>query len=65
MKIILNGKNLEIDTTDLSKVLDGLNLSKDGWAMALNGEFVPSNKLFSIILSESDEIDIVKANPGG
>jgi len=65
MKIILNGEKYEIENANLSVLLAGLNLTQDGWAMALNGEFIPKNKLAAIILSEFDEIDIVRANPGG
>lgn len=65
MNLFVNGVKTQCHEVSLEKFLEELNLPEDGWAMALNGEFLPSREHKGVKLCEHDEIDIVQAHCGG
>jgi sulfur carrier protein len=67
MKVFLNDEQRE--TLDDIKLIDFLNdlgmNSLNGWAVAVNEEVVPTDKLTNFILSDNDRIILIQATQGG
>ena len=66
MKIVLvNGKIRKTEVNDLVSFIKELELPEDGWALAVNGMFVPRSKYQEHLISDNDDFEIVTAHPGG
>jgi len=65
-KIQLNGDPYEInDGTNLSELLNKLEIQKNKVAIEVNGEIVEKNKYPNLILNKGDKVEIVKFIGGG
>jgi len=67
MKVFLNDEPREtLDDIKLSDFLNDLGInSLNGWAVALNEEVVPTDKLTHFVLSSNDRIILIQATQGG
>ena len=67
MKVFLNDEPREtLDDIKLSDFLNDLGMnSLNGWAVALNGEVVPTAKLTHLVLCSNDRIILIQATQGG
>ena len=68
MKIIVNGKNQEVNKTEIS-VYDLLSSNKvenlELVSIQLNGEFVIKEELHTALVKENDEVDFLYFMGGG
>ena len=65
MKIVLNGKIVETDKTNLEDFCNSLGFSDSKIATALNGDFVPANLRRETHLTTDDRVEIVSPRQGG
>lgn len=67
LKIKLNGEDKIYTQTDISisEILEKEQISQQGIAIALNHVLVPKDKILSVKLRMSDEIEIVTPFEGG
>lgn len=65
MQVSLNGESKEIQSELLATALSELGYEDEGFAVAVNGEFVPRPTYDEYVLSEKDEIDVVAPIAGG
>jgi sulfur carrier protein len=66
MQLTINGKNEHIENAQaLADVLQHLQLTADGVAIALNDTVVPRAKWESTPLRDGDHIEIIHAVQGG
>jgi len=65
MLVSLNGETKEIKSDLLCNALTELGYEDEGFAVAVNGEFVPRPTYNEYFLSEKDEIDVVAPIAGG
>jgi sulfur carrier protein len=66
MEIILNGTKIAIDKTrTVAWLLDNLEISRPGTAVAINGEILPKDIFDDHALAEGDKVDILRAIGGG
>ncbi len=67
IKITLNGKEttMQEHTVDAVLVLLGLNVDPRGFAIALNDAVVPRSQWSTVILCDSDRVEVVGAMQGG
>lgn len=68
MKIMINGN--EIELTKDSSLIDalatsGFNSDKTGFAIAINGEFIPRSLYPTTFLNPDDVIEVLTAMQGG
>ncbi len=65
MKILLNAKEKEIQSTTISELLKELNLKTEGIAVALNYEVISKKNFDFAEIKDGDKVDVVKAVQGG
>lgn len=65
MQVSINGETKQIVAQLLSDALQELGYEDEGFAVAVNGEFVPRPTYSEYALSEKDEIDVVSPIAGG
>ncbi|MDE7125281.1 MAG: sulfur carrier protein ThiS [Muribaculaceae bacterium] len=66
MKIIVNGKELDITSSEtVANLIDRLGEGTGGIAVAVNDKLVRRNSWSSFQLSENDSVVIIKAAYGG
>jgi len=65
IEISINGDKKSVATECLADALIELGYRDDGFAVAVNGEFVPRPSYGEFVLSERDEIDVVAPIAGG
>ena len=65
-KIQLNGSSYEINGgTNLTQLLDKLEISSKKVAIEVNGEIIEKNKYAELVLNEDDKVEIVHFIGGG
>jgi len=65
-KIQLNGSSYEINGgTNLTQLLDKLEISSKKVAIEVNGEIIEKNKYAAFVLNEDDKVEIVHFIGGG
>ena len=65
MKVSINNKEVETDTTTLSHLTEELCLPVQGIAIAVNNRMVPRTEWADYALTEGISIIIIKAACGG
>ena len=66
MQIILNGDQLELtDGSNLSQLINKLNLTGKRLAIEVNREIIPKSEHDEHTLQEGDQVEIVHAIGGG
>jgi sulfur carrier protein len=65
MKIIINGKNTEVQATALDQLLVELGYGDSRVATAVNGAFVAQGHRADCTLSEADRLEVVTPRQGG
>ncbi|MEN3033359.1 MAG: sulfur carrier protein ThiS [Aquificaceae bacterium] len=66
MRIVVNGKDMLFgEQITILGLLEKLELSKEGIAVAVNGEVIPKSKHDSFSLKDGDEVEVVKVVGGG
>ena len=65
MNIMINGKNKNIISVNLTFALDELGYKKMKLATALNGEFVSVQARDKINLKEGDKLEVLSPQQGG
>lgn len=65
MQVSINGQQKHITAEQLSEALLELGYEDEGFAVAVNGEFVPRLTYSEYILSEHDQVDVVSPIAGG
>lgn len=65
MRILVNGEQVEVDTTNLSEILDQLGYRPEDVVVARNLEFIPRVQWDDCIVREQDSLDILAAVFGG
>lgn len=65
MKVIINSKEVETNSTTLSQLVEELSLPMQGIAIAVNNRMIPRTEWVNYNLTESVSIVIIKAACGG
>lgn len=65
MQISLNGETKSITDACLANALKQLGYDDEGFAVAVNGEFVPRPTYEEFVLDDGDLVDIVAPIAGG
>lgn len=65
MKITVNGEAIDTQCTELSALLDELEVKRDGMAVEINEVIIPRGQIDKTAISEGDEIEIVSLVGGG
>ena len=65
MKLIINGKEKELDCGNIINLLNSLNLNKDTVAVELNKNIVHRQDFDNTKLNDNDKLEIVKVVGGG
>ncbi len=65
MKIILNGVEQSVSSTNITALIDELSIDSRGIAIGLNNSVVPRNQWDTHSLCEGDSIVVVSAVFGG
>lgn len=65
MKVAINNKEVETNSTTLSQLVDELSLPMQGIAIAVNHRMVPRTEWTNYALNEGASIVIIKAACGG
>ena len=65
MKLIINGREKELDCENVSELLSWLNLNKDTVAIELNKKIIHRQNFDSAILKNNDNLEIVTVVGGG
>lgn len=65
MKIIINSKETETSSQNLSELATELNLPAKGVAVAINNQLITRAEWPSTSLKENDNVVVVKAACGG
>lgn len=66
IRILVNHQPKEItDNSSLNLLLETLEISKDGIAIAINNEIITKTIWGSTILEENDTVTIIQATQGG
>ncbi len=66
MNVIVNGKPESVEEgSSLASLVQGLGLSKDGVAVAVNHRVIPRSDRSEYRLRESDQVEVVQAVGGG
>lgn len=64
--ISVNNDKLKLNNnTSVEDLLNRLEIEKEKYAVAVNGEFVPRSAYAEFLLKDSDQIDILTAVQGG
>lgn len=65
MKILLNGKNHEVQNAQLSELIEELGYAEAFIGVAVNGEVVPKTRHPKTVLLEGDRIEVIAPLQGG
>lgn len=65
MKILVNGEQAEVHSSNLKAALLELGYEKATVATALNGEFVSAKSRASVVIAEGDRLEVVAPMQGG
>lgn len=65
MHILVNGERVDVDTSNLSEILEQLGYQPEGIVVARNLEFIPRAQWGDCIVDEHDSLDILAAMFGG
>lgn len=65
MKIVINNKTTETQSSNLLQISEELSLPDKGVAIAVNNRMVPRTEWATTALAENDNIVIIKAACGG
>ena len=66
MRIELNGKAHLVDGgATLAQLVDSMQLSGKAVAVAVNRQVIPSQEWGAYLLTEADQVDVVRAIGGG
>lgn len=65
MKLIINGKEKEVECKRVSDLLDTLSLNKDAVAVELNRNIVHRQNFNDSTLKDNDKLEIVTVVGGG
>jgi sulfur carrier protein len=65
MKILLNGKEREIEASTLKLVLEECGYAEAVVATAVNGKFVPKTARVDATLREGDRLEVLAPMQGG
>ena len=65
MKLVINGREKELDCARISELLDALNLKMDAVAVELNKNIVHRQKFENTKLKDNDKLEIVTVVGGG
>ena len=65
MRILINGEPVEVDTSNLSEILEQLGYQTEDIVVARNLEFIPRTQWDNCIVAEQDSLDILAAMFGG
>ena len=65
MKLIINGKEKEVECKKVSGLLNTLSLNKDAVAVELNKNIVHRENFGNTILRDNDKLEIVTVVGGG
>jgi sulfur carrier protein len=65
MKILLNGKEREIEAANLKRVLEECGYGEAVVATAVNGTFVPKRAREKATLAEGDRLEVLAPMQGG
>mgnify|MGYP001611552096 CR=1 FL=1 len=65
MKLIINGREKEVECEKVSDLLNALNLNKDAVAVELNRNIVHRQNFDDTMLKDNDKLEIVTVVGGG
>ncbi len=65
MKLTVNGRPRDVDTTTLQQFLESLGVNTQFVAVALNGEVLEKDAYAAITLHDGDTLEIVRPVGGG
>jgi sulfur carrier protein len=66
IEVIVNGERVQIpERLNIKETIEALDYRKKGFAVALNGTFVPIAKYEDTIVQDSDSIEILAPVQGG
>lgn len=66
IEIVVNGKSVTLASIlSVEQMLDKLELSSSGCALAINGEIVPRSQWTEVSVNQGDEISLFQAIAGG
>lgn len=65
MKLIINGKEKELECDNVSELLDKLNLNPDVVAVELNKNIVHRQEFGNVKLNDKDRLEVVTVVGGG
>lgn len=65
MKVQVNNKEVETHSTTLLQLAQELNLPVQGIAIAVNNRMVPRTQWKKLLLTENDNLIVIKAACGG
>ncbi|MDN3679641.1 sulfur carrier protein ThiS [Vibrio tapetis subsp. quintayensis] len=66
IEIAVNGKSVTLTSIlSVAQMLDKLELSSSGCALAINGEIVPRSQWPEVSVNQGDEISLFQAIAGG
>lgn len=65
MRILVNGEQVDVDTSNLREILVELGYQTEDIVVARNLEFVPRAQWDDCIVDEQDSLDILAAMFGG
>ena len=65
MRILVNGEQVDVDTSNLREILVELGYQPEDIVVARNLEFIPRAQWDDCIVDEQDSLDILAAMFGG
>lgn len=65
MKVQVNNKEVETHSTTLLQLTQELNLPAQGIAVAVNNRMIPRTQWEALLLTENDNLIVIKAACGG
>ena len=67
MKVLVNGKNMEIESneTTITNLMSQLNIASVGVAVAIGTSVIPQSKWSEYQLEEGSKVTIIRATQGG
>lgn len=65
MKVEVNGEQVSTSGTTLAELLDQLEISREGIAVAVGLMVVPTKQYAAYSIKEGDEITVIRPTKGG
>lgn len=65
MRILVNGEQVDVDTSNLREILVELGYQPEDIVVARNLEFIPRAQWDDCVIDEQDSLDILAAMFGG